>query len=87
MREIQLRDIGGFVLELHRFGHDRPDLVEAKLAGAVQIDNELRTLERALAEREPIRELREAGVGGACERCGAVHGSRDRFCSFCGASL
>ncbi|MGI8428452.1 MAG: hypothetical protein ACR2OB_03905 [Solirubrobacteraceae bacterium] len=87
MREIQLRDIGGFVLELHRFGRDRPDLVQAKVAGAAGIDRELRALERALGEHESLRELREAGVGGACEGCGAVHGSRDRFCSRCGASL
>lgn len=89
IREIQLRDIGGFVLELHRFGRDRPDLVQAKVAGAARTDRELRALERALGggQHESLRELREAGVGGACERCGAVHGSGDRFCSFCGASL
>lgn len=87
LREIQLRDIGGFVLELHRFGRERPDLVREKVAWAAQTDAELRGLERALAEDHPMREIREAGIGGACENCGAVHGSRDRFCATCGEPL
>ncbi len=87
LREVQLRDIGGFVVELHRFGRRRPDLVEAKLAGAVATDRELRALERALGEPVPVRELRAAGIGGACARCGAVYGSGDRFCAWCGTSV
>jgi hypothetical protein len=87
VREIQLRDIGGFVLELHRFGHERPDLVQAKVAWAAQTDAELRALERALREDHPMRELREPGIGGACETCGAVYGSQDRFCATCGEPL
>jgi uncharacterized OB-fold protein len=35
----------------------------------------------------PVRELREPGIGGSCEHCGAVHGSEDRFCASCGARL
>jgi hypothetical protein len=87
LREIQLRDIGGLALELHRFGRRRPELLEAKIAGAAITDTELRTLERVLDEGSSIRELREAGIGGACDNCGAVHGSTDRFCSTCGSSL
>ncbi|MHB8694830.1 MAG: hypothetical protein ACYDHH_26660 [Solirubrobacteraceae bacterium] len=87
LREIQLRDIGGLALELYRFGKHRPDLLEAKIAGAAVTDTELRTLERVLDEGSSIRELREAGIGGACDNCGAVHGSTDRFCSTCGSSL
>ncbi len=87
LREIQLRDIGGFVLELHRFGRERADLVQAKVAWAAQTDAELRALERALGEDHPMRELREPGIGGACENCGAVHGSQDRFCATCGDPL
>jgi hypothetical protein len=87
LREIQLRDIGGLALELHRFGKRRPELLEAKIAGAAVTDMELRTLERVLDEGSSIRELREAGIGGACDNCGAVHGSTDRFCSTCGSSL
>ncbi len=84
LREIQLRDIGGFAVELHRFGRDRPDLLQAKIADAAQTDAELRALEEALGEEEPLRELREAGIGGVCSHCGAVHGSEDHFCATCG---
>ncbi len=35
----------------------------------------------------PLRELREAGIGGACPECGAVYGSADRFCASCGEPL
>jgi hypothetical protein len=87
LREIQLRDIGGFMVELHRFGRERPELVRMKVEGAARTDAELRALERALGERSMIRELREAGIGGACASCGAVHGTDDRFCAACGASL
>jgi hypothetical protein len=87
LREIQLRDIGGFAVELHRFGRRRDDLVRQKVAAAAETDVELRALERVLAERQPIRELREAGIGGACVNCGALHGSADRFCAACGEPL
>jgi hypothetical protein len=87
LREVQLRDIGGFMLELHRFGRQRPDLVQAKLAGAADTDRELRALERALGEPVAVRELREAGIGGACSKCGAVFGSGDRFCAWCGTAV
>jgi hypothetical protein len=87
LREIQLRDIGGFLVEQLRLGRENPDVVRTKLAGAAETDRELRALEGALVERRPLREVREAGVGGACQHCGSVHGSSDRFCSWCGREL
>jgi hypothetical protein len=87
LKEIQLRDIGGFALELYRFSELRPELMAAKLRGASVTDNELRALEHGLDERSTIRELREAGIGGACEHCGAVHGASDRYCATCGEPL
>jgi hypothetical protein len=87
LRELQLRDLGGFVLELHRFGQQRPELVRAKLDDASETVRELNTLERALGEQRTLRELREPGIGGTCSACGTVHGSRDRFCSWCGKQL
>ena len=87
LRELQLRDIGGFMVELHRFGRERPDLVQAKVAGAASSDAELRALERALGKQHSPTELREAGIGGACARCGAVHGSTDSYCASCGVHL
>jgi hypothetical protein len=87
LKEVQLRDIGGFLLELHRFGRERPDLVSGKIASAAGTDRELRALEQALYGSASLRELREAGIGGACGECGAVHGSDDHFCASCGAHL
>jgi hypothetical protein len=87
LRELQLRDIGGFMVELHRFGRQQPALVQEKVAAAAQIHTELRTLESALQEGRGLGEVREAGVGGACPECGTVHGSIDRFCAWCGHQL
>jgi hypothetical protein len=87
LRELQLRDIGGFVAELHRLGRDRPELVKAKVEAAAETDRELRALERALRDGGPVTELREPGIGGSCPSCGTVHGSADRYCSWCGREL
>jgi hypothetical protein len=87
LRELQLRDLGGFVLELQRLGAERPELVQTKIAAAGDTDRELRALESALGERRALREVREAGIGGACATCGTVHGSGDRYCSWCGQRL
>jgi hypothetical protein len=87
LREVQLSDLGGFMVELERVGRDRPDLVRQKVAAALRTDAELRALEHSLGAEQPLCERREVGVGGACERCDAVHGSADRFCANCGASL
>ncbi len=87
LRDLQLRDLGGFLVELHRFGRQRPDLVQEKLEQASRTDRELRALERALGSPQPERELRLAGIGGNCSSCGTVHGSSDRFCASCGHEL
>jgi uncharacterized OB-fold protein len=75
------------VLELHRFEKWRGDLVGIKLAEAAETDRELRALEGVLGEERTLREIREAGIGGACTRCGTIHGSVDHFCSACGAPV
>jgi hypothetical protein len=84
LRELQLRDIGGLLLEARRRGRERPDLVEAKVAAALDTDREQRALEVALEEHRSAAELRAAGIGGACEHCGAVFGTADSFCASCG---
>ncbi len=61
--------------------------MQAKVEDAAATDRELRALEGALDEGRPLREVREAGIGGACANCGAVHGSADRYCSWCGQPL
>jgi hypothetical protein len=85
-RELAYRDLGGLVFNLHRFGQRNDALVLAKLNLLGHIDDELRSLEDALAERRPITVLREAGIT-ACARCAAIHASDDRFCPNCGLSL
>lgn len=87
LRELQLRDIGGFVVELRRLGRERPELVKEKVEGALETDRELRTLEQSLDEGRGPAELREPGIGGGCPDCGTVHGSDDRYCSWCGRKL
>lgn len=85
-RELAYRDLGGLVFNLHRFGQRNDALVLAKLTTLGHIDSELRTLEAALSEREPVTVLREAGIT-ACPRCAAIHSSEDRFCPNCGLSM
>jgi len=85
-RELAYRDLGGLVFDLHRFASRNDTLVLAKLDTIGRIDSELRALESALAERQPVTVLREAGVA-ACPRCAAIHGSDDRFCPNCGLAM
>jgi zinc-ribbon domain len=85
-RELAYRDLGGLVFNLHRFGQRNDALVLAKLSTLSHIDSELRALESALAERQPVTVLREAGIT-ACPRCAAIHSSEDRFCPNCGLPL
>ena len=87
LRELQLRDLGGFLVEQLRLGRENPAVVQAKLEEAARTDRELRALDGALADGAGVRELREAGIGGACAECGTVHGSADRYCSWCGRKL
>jgi len=82
-RELAYRDLGGLVFNLHRFGQRNDALVLAKLAALERIDSELRAIETALDEREPVTVLREAGIT-ACAHCAAIHSSEDRFCPSCG---
>src|SRR3954471_23600702 len=61
-RELALRDLGGLVFDLDRFGRDRPDLVRAKLDSLRALDTERRTLEGALGEEREVDVLREPGI-------------------------
>src|ERR1700728_2557646 len=61
-RELAYRDLGGLVYNLHRFGQRTDALVLAKLGTLGQIDAELRALEAALDERQPVTVLRDAGI-------------------------
>jgi hypothetical protein len=82
-RELSYRDLGGLTFDLYRFGGRREELMAAKLERLLQIDTELRALERALDKGLPFSVLREAGVV-ACPRCAEVHSEEDNFCPHCG---
>jgi hypothetical protein len=90
VREVLLRDLGGFYLEAHRSeqgvdAHKR--LLDAKSARLTTLGDEVRELETRLGEPHPPAVLRVPGIGGTCPRCGELHASDARFCSRCGTSL
>jgi hypothetical protein len=83
VRELGLRDLGGLLLDLHRFGRDGEVLIAGKLAALTTVDDEVRALEVALDDRHELTVLREPGIS-ACPRCAALHGSDANFCPICG---
>jgi hypothetical protein len=91
-REVLLRDLGGFVLELHRTagGHEQADhrrLREAKLARLLAVEEEARAIEARLGEATHTVVIREPGLGGECPRCSELLASDARFCSHCGLAI
>jgi hypothetical protein len=87
VRELQLRDAGGFVFELYRFGERRDALVRAKLDALIATDKEIRSLEALLGVAGRVQEIRQPGVGGTCANCGAFHAREASFCAHCGVEL
>jgi hypothetical protein len=87
LRELQLRDAGGFVFDLYRFGERRDALVREKLDALIATDKEIRRLEGLLGVAGREREIRAPDVGGTCASCGAFHGADARFCARCGLEL
>jgi hypothetical protein len=86
VRELGYRDLGGLVLDQHKFGRLDEELVRGKVAALAAVDAELRALEQALGEKRDITELREPGIT-ACPRCGTLHGSDANFCPSCGLAI
>ena len=87
VRELQLRDAGGFVFDLYRFGEQRDALVRGKLDALIATDKEIRSLEALLGVAGRVQEIRQPGVGGTCANCGALHASEASFCAHCGIEL
>jgi hypothetical protein len=90
VREILMRDLGGFYYEAQRGeggaeAHRR--LLDAKAARLATVDAELRDLEARLHEARSGTVLRAPGIGGTCPHCGELHASDARFCSRCGNPL
>jgi hypothetical protein len=86
-RELELRDLGGLIFDMYRFGSKRQDLVRDKLQSMFAADRELREFEHLLAGRQRRVNLREAGVGGACPRCQQLYSTDAQFCSNCGETV
>ena len=82
-RELALHDLGGFVFESHRLGRRSPDIEELKLAALDALDEELESLQRALAMREELAVLHEPGIS-ACAHCRTIHDSTANYCPGCG---
>ncbi len=91
-RELLLRDLGGFVYELHRTAHDHEHeahrrLRATKLDRLTGIDAELHELELLLDDVRRNVVVSEPGVGGECPECGELFGSAAHYCSHCGLPL
>jgi hypothetical protein len=91
-REVLLRDLGGFVYELHRTAGDieheaHRRLREIKLARLTRLDTELHELELRLDDVRRHVVVREPGVGGECPNCGELFGSDAHYCAHCGLPL
>ena len=86
-RELELRDLGGLIFDMYRFGSKRQDLVRDKLQEMFSADRELREFEHLLGGRQRQINLREAGVGGMCPRCQQLYSTEAKFCSRCGQNL
>src|SRR3954469_18892567 len=91
-RELLLRDLGGFVYEIHRTAGDHEHeahrrLRATKLDRLSRIDAELHELELRLHEVRRNVVGSAPGVGGECPECGELFGSAAHYCSHCGLPL
>jgi hypothetical protein len=92
VRELLLRDLGGFTYEIHRSAggtaqEPQRRLTAAKAQRLATLDAEVLALESRLGEPHAEALLREPGIGGTCHECGELHASDAHFCSRCGAPL
>lgn len=86
-RELQMRDLGGLIFDMYRFGSKRQDLVREKLRLMFEADRELRAFEAMLGGRRRRLEVREPGVGGSCPRCLTLYSTDAHYCWRCGLAL
>ena len=92
VRELLLRDLGGFTYEVHRTAGGTPQeghrkLAEAKANRIAALDAEVGAIEARLGEAHAETVLFEPGIGGTCPECGELYASDARFCSRCGLPL
>jgi len=84
-REALVTDLGGLVVELHRYGRAQSPLIGQRVQQVAAIDAEMRGLAQALGSDLTLGQVVVAGVAGACGNCGALLSTSDRFCASCGA--
>ena len=84
LRELQLRDLGGFMVELQRRGRQRPDLVQAEARRGAPDRRGAARARPSPRDRPAAARTPRARHRGACGNCAALHGSRDKFCASCG---
>lgn len=85
VREALLLDLGALVFELHRQGRREPELLQAKAAELLAVDDEVRALSAGLEAGEPVLQLTAAGIAGSCSQCAAIMPLDARYCATCGA--
>ena len=86
-RELQMRDLGGLIFDMYRFGSKRQDLVREKLRLMFEADRELRAFEAMLGGRRDPLAVREPGVAGSCPRCLTLYSTDAHYCWRCGLAL
>ena len=85
VREALLLDLGALVFELHRQGRREPELLQAKAAELVAVDEEVRALGESLGTGGNVLQLTAAGIAGSCAQCAAIMPLNARYCASCGA--
>jgi hypothetical protein len=73
-------DLGGLTYEMAIRDHFRVDVLVRVAARLQAVDGELSEIERLL-------HLAQAGAGGSCPSCGALHARGAGFCWQCGTTL
>jgi hypothetical protein len=93
VREILLRDLGGFAYEVHRTAGGREhgghrEILERKAGRLAAVDAELKQLEAHVGMPHRVETVvREPGIGGTCPTCGELHSSEAHWCAYCGTPL
>ena len=87
LREALLLDLGALVFELHRQGRREPELLQAKAAELLAVDDEVRALSDGLGQGTNVLQLTAAGIAGSCSQCGAIMSMDARYCSTCGSPV
>src|SRR5436305_2052238 len=68
-RELQMRDLGGLIFDMYRFGSKRQDPVREKLRAMSEADRALREFEAPPGGRRGSPGVREPGRARSCPRC------------------